>query len=305
MEILERSGDSVTAMRSHSRWGLILAGGDGRRLRPLTRLIAGDERPKQCFEATLGRAAMVVSADRILATVVRGHERSYAPLLASVARECLVIQPEDRGSAPAILYGLLRLLTLAPSAYIAIFPSHHHVSDDRAFMAHVERAFDVVLTRPDLLVLLGVAPDSDGAADEWIELGDPIPGPWARPLLRVRKLWEKPSGATARMLGSQGCVRSSFVMVAHVSALFALFRSGLPALHDAFASVESKLGTPWEDESVRRLYARLPSTDFSKRVLATRPANLAVLPLDGVGWSDPGEPRHASATSVRMKELSV
>jgi mannose-1-phosphate guanylyltransferase len=324
MDILERPGDRVTGPRSQSRWGLILAGGEGRRLRPLTRLIAGDERPKQfhrvlgretLLEAILQRAAMLISADRILATVVRGHERFYAPLLASVAPECLVIQPEDRGSAPAILYGLLRLLTLAPSGSVAIFPSDHYVSDERVFMGHVERAFEVVLARPDLLVLLGVAPDSDGAADEWIEPADPIRGPWPWPLFRVRKFWEKPSLATAQMLGSQGCLWNSFVMVAHVSVLFALLRSAVPALHDAFASVESRLGTPREDESFRRLYARLPSTDFSRRVLATRPANLAVLPVSGVEWSDLGEPRGVMTRLARMgahpewvqrrKEMSV
>lgn len=270
--------------RSQSRWGLILAGGDVRKLPRL--------------EATLGRAAMLVPADRILATVVRGHERFCAPLLASVARECLVIQPADRGSAPAILYGLLRLRRFASSASVAVFPCGHYVSDDAAFMRHVERAFDVVLARPDLLVLLGVVPDAGGAGDEWIQPADEICGPWPWPLFRVRKFWEKPSPATARMLGAQGCFWNSFVMVAHASTLFALLRSAVPALYDAFASVESRLGTPWEDDRVRKLYARLPSRDFSKHVLATRSANLAVLPLNGVRWSDLEAPRRAVKMAV-------
>ncbi len=33
--------------RRNRRWGVILAGGDGLRLRPLTKLICGDDRPKQ------------------------------------------------------------------------------------------------------------------------------------------------------------------------------------------------------------------------------------------------------------------
>lgn len=41
---------------------------------------------------------------------------------------------------------------------------------------------------------------------------------------------------------------------------------------------------------MRRLYSRVPTTDFSTHILADRAANLAVLRLDGVGWSDLGRP---------------
>jgi hypothetical protein len=51
---------------------------------------------------------------------------------------------------------------------------------------------------------------------------------------------------------------------------------------------------------VRRLYARLTSTSFSDRVLARPAANLAVLPVTGVSWSDWGQPRRVLATLARL-----
>ena len=61
-------------MNLRSRWGMILAGGDGARLRSLTRRIAGDERPKQfcrllgektLLEQTRRRAMYLLSPEQI------------------------------------------------------------------------------------------------------------------------------------------------------------------------------------------------------------------------------------------------
>lgn len=287
MEILGHLQNGVSVSPSPSGWGLVLAGVDGKRPRLLSRRFAGDGRPpsqEALVERTLRRAAMVVAPDRILTAVVRTHEPWYAPLLATLSSRRLLIQPEDRGSAPAVFYGLLRLLRLAPAEPVAILPADHCVSDDQSFVAHVKAAFEVVLSRPDLLVLLGVAPDTDEVEDQWIEPADAIRGPWPWSLFRVRHLWKMPSRAIGEtLLRSRGCLSDSRVMVAHPSALRSLIRHAAPGLFEAFTSVESRLGTPWEDESVRRLYARLPSTEFSKHVVASRPGNLAVLPLAGVG----------------------
>jgi hypothetical protein len=89
------------------------------------------------------------------------------------------------------------------------------------------------------------------------------------------------------------------VVVAYPSALLAAIENAVPALFDAFAPVRSRLATPWEDESLRQLYAHLPSTDFSTQVLATCPTNLAVLALKDVGWNDLGAPGRVMATLAR------
>ena len=72
------------------RWALILAGGDGQRLRSLTRIIAGDERPKQfcrivgrqtLLEVTQTRIAHTVPPNRTLVVLTRAHERYYGGLV--------------------------------------------------------------------------------------------------------------------------------------------------------------------------------------------------------------------------------
>jgi mannose-1-phosphate guanylyltransferase len=291
---------------SDERWTIILAGGEGSRLRSMAQRIEGDDRPKQfcrvlgndtLLEQTRRRAARLVSPDRTLILLTRGHERFYAPLFASTPPGSLAIQPRNRGTAPAILYGLLRVAARAPKAAVALLPSDHYVSDDAALMAHVAHAFDAVDRRPDLVVLLGIEPDGPETAYGWIEPGEPIEGGPA--LFRARSFREKPARPVAESMLAAGGLWNSFVIVGRVPVLLALIRRGAPSLTAAFERVRSAIATAAETGAIATLYEALSTTDFSAQVLASRHANLAVLRVSGVAWSDLGEPERVRATLAR------
>ncbi len=200
--------------KDQSRYAIILAGGDGSRLSEVTRRITGDVTPKQfcpvigntsLLEQTRLRVSLAVDEDRILTVLTRSHERHYRDLLrGTLPEENLVIQPENRGTAPAILYALLRLSKFARDACVASFPSDHFVSDDREFMRHVDLAFDAVGTQPEMTVLLGITPHAAESGYGWIEPGELVLR--HSPLFRVRRFWEKPRSDIAAELMRAGCM---------------------------------------------------------------------------------------------------
>jgi mannose-1-phosphate guanylyltransferase len=288
---------------------IILAGGDGTRLRSLTRRLAGDDRPKQfcallgeqtLLEQTRRRAARLIAPARTLFVVTRVHEPYYDPALADASSDTVVVQPSNRGTAPAVLYALLRLRAVAPADAVVLLPSDHYVSDDDALMARVEGALDIVRARPESVVLLGIEPDRPETEYGWIEPAEVIPGRWAWPVYRVRRFWEKPPVEDARRLMRRGSLWNSFVVVANPAALEALIRGARPALGTAFVPLAARVGTAWEADAASGVYTRLAPADLSREVLQRHPEHLAVLPVSGLGWNDLGDPARVLVTQERL-----
>lgn len=289
--------------RSTHRWAVILAGGEGARLRSLTRAIVGDERPKQfcpilgdetLLDQTRNRVALAVPSQQTLFVLTRIHEQFYCPNLREVPPELLVVQPKNKGTAPAILYSLMRLSKVDPLSTVAFFPSDHYFSDDAGFMSYVDAAFNATHSGDDKVILLGIKPHGPETEYGWIE---PLASKLTSDAMSwVRRFWEKPTDEIARGLMDNGCLWNSFVMVGSVSAFLKMIRRALPDLWHSFESIEPVLNTAEESQAVEKLYARIPDTNFSQSVLSERPANLAVLPVVGLKWNDLGKPQRVLST---------
>lgn len=287
------------------RWGIILAGGDGKRLLPLTRRITGDDRPKQFCALTGGetlldqtrrRISRVVADQQTLLVLTQTHQSFFADQLAGLAPGRLLIQPYNHGTAPAIAYSLTHLHQIDSEAVVGFFPSDHHFADDEAFTSHMELAFAQAEQHPERVILLGVIPDSPEEAYGWIEPGTCLA---SSAVFAVRCFWEKPSRRVATRLMRGGCLWNSFVMVGRVSAFLEMIRRTLPDLLESFDSMWAAVSPGMEASALHELYAKIPATNFSDEVLSKHPSDLAVLPARGLGWSDLGEPRRAlSALSI-------
>jgi mannose-1-phosphate guanylyltransferase len=280
-----------------NRWGLVLAGGEGSRLRSFTKGIAGYELPKQfcpilsskpLLRETLDRASRVVAPAQTIVSVNRAHRRFYTPMFQK-APQLVVEEPRNRGTATAILHALMRVYELAPSAIIGLFPSDHYFGNEPRFLEYVDSAFQAAADSDDSVVLLGSEATGPEQAYGWIEPEVPLTSA-EQGLHSVRRFVEKPNVRLANDLWRSGALWNTFVLVARASTLLQMFILEMPRLYKAFSDVRAVLGTEFEDEVLTRLYREFPTSGFSELLLQRCAANLMVLPMRGVDWCDLGQP---------------
>ena len=287
------------------RCGIVLAAGDGIRLRPLIQRLRGDHLPKQyvnligtrsLLQITQARAERLIPPERVFTVVSRdhlGHPEVKRQLSDLPPTTVVIKQPMNRDTGPGILLPLMYVYKRYPRSIVVVFPSDHFIGEEETFMDHVRLACQAVEHQPSRLVLLGMQPDRPETEYGYIQLGqkgDPSFG-----LYEVAQFVEKPEMHHARELIQRGALWNTMVMAFEVKSVLELVSQANPALHRRFGAILEIIGTPGETRAVEEAYQGMTSVNFSREILQQiarwQPSRLAVLPVSDVTWSDLGSER--------------
>jgi mannose-1-phosphate guanylyltransferase len=273
---------------------LIMAGGSGTRLWPLSRKMM----PKQAlallgdrtmFQVTVERLAPIIPIERVHVVTNEQMAEIFRLQLPRLPQENFVIEPSARDSGPAAALGIARILRIDPDATIAILSADHHIGNVEGFLKTLILAGEVA--QQGYIVTLGITPTSPSTGFGYIERGVELAGLSRRAdglrVYEANRFAEKPSLEIAREYVAGGAhswnagmfilrgevgwsefVRQQAPMAAAIQAAVATFGAAgyAPALAEAWAEAPRK------------------SIDFAIMEGARK---VAVIPVD-IQWSDIG-----------------
>ena len=279
-------------------WGLVLAAGEGSRLRGLTRNDAGVIVPKQfcslqggpcLLQEALQRASAVAALQRVCSVVAEQHRPWWTPVLNYLPERNVITQPHNRGTAYGLLLPLLRIEQRDPDALVVVLPADHYLRDEETMASSLRRAAELADSDRGSIYLLGMEPDAPDT-----ELGYILPTSRSRMgAVDVLRFIEKPNEIRARVLLDQGALWNVFIMAASVRTLLGLFGAGYTTAIDAMRR--------FEGADLESVYRDLKIVDFSREVLQGKESMMKVLTVPRCGWTDLGTPERVGLILERLK----
>ena len=154
---------------------VILCGGSGERLWPLSR----KSYPKQFLELVGDGSLFQQSATRInceTSNPIIVTNDDYRFIVRQQLQEVgieeadVIIEPEGKNTAPAILVAALHVASRDPSGVMVVMPSDHFIPNQDAFTSMVQDAAEKI--QPGQIICLGAQPSRPETGYGYIKVSD-------------------------------------------------------------------------------------------------------------------------------------
>jgi mannose-1-phosphate guanylyltransferase len=271
-------------------YAVILAGGSGTRLWPLSRR----SRSKQSLKLVGERTMFQHSVDRLTPLfqpeqicVVTREDQSV--LLSSQIPELpssnFISEPVGRGTAPAMGLAAIHLRERDPEAIMAVLTADHYITSTEQFRRVLEAA--CLVAQDGHLVTLGIKPASPSTGFGYIQQGECLGPVHDFPVFRVERFTEKPALDVARqMVTSVEYSWNSGMFVWRVDRILEEFQNQMPDLYAQLMEVEAALGRLDYKDILLRVWNRVAEQTIDYGVME-HAADVVVIPVD-IGWTDVG-----------------
>jgi len=268
--------------RAH-RYVVVVAGGSGTRLWPLSRRHLPKQMQKfisnrTLIDETVDRLSGVVPTENIYISTSGNYAAKIKELLPDIAAENIIVEPTTRGTTAAFALFATTIYRKDPSAIIFSLASDHSVTGSEQFHTAMEEAYGFVEYHPKSIALIGIKPNRPDTGLGYIKIDEVAQ---QTPLVyTVEKFIEKPSLAVA-----QTYLRTNEY---YWNSAYYCFKAR--TLIDAYADADPSIirwVERYMDTGNAEDFIKIPIKAQEIEVIDSNKYSLALIPAD-FEWSDIG-----------------
>lgn len=310
------SDSLYTPANNTSLWTIVLAGGEGTRMRPLIERWLGTFRPKQyctfvgtrsMLQHTLDRATSLTEPDNVVTVIGNGHQSYFDEAVPFEIPGAVIEQPCNCGTAAGILMPLAYVLEHDPKATVLVLPSDHFVHPEKAFLRYANEAVQLADWLDDHIILLGAKSSRPETDYGWIEPGlERIGLPLDNGIhaLEVARFHEKPNANEAELYYRRQWYWNTMIFAVKGQTLWNLACRLVPDVITKLQTLRAVLHAIMEERvpnehlnlALEHLYTTMPMADFSRDILQKAVTSTILMPINRVHWCDWGRPERVSET---------
>lgn len=248
-------------------YALILAGGKGTRLYPLSR----GSNPKQFLKVvnsksfllnTVDRISPIVEKDNIYVVTNKDYLSKMREELEGLKEDNIFTEPENKETATCIGLSAIKLLKRDKDATMIVLPSDHHIEGEKNYLDTLKQAVEIAERRRGI-VTLGIDPTRPETGYGYIEMGERIAGNLAS--YKVARFTEKPNVEVAKDFLLKGTyLWNSGMFIFRADTILREIEKYLPKMYRCLMEIYKSLGEENEEEVIRAQYNMIDgiSIDF-------------------------------------------
>jgi mannose-1-phosphate guanylyltransferase len=271
-------------------YALILAGGGGTRLWPMSR----KDTPKQMlpliteaslFQTSVERLEPLFKPENIFVVTGQNYVDSLRESTPHVPAQNFIVEPFGRDNAAATALGLATIEKHDPEAVVAILTADHHIAREDTFRDVLEGAYEIA--QQGSIVTLGISPSFPATGFGYIQQGRRLGTAKGFIYHEATRFTEKPDIVRAtQFLASRQYSWNSGMFIWHVKTALAEFERQQPKIFSLMRDIQDAIGTPDYGPCLVDAWNQMPKKSIDYAIMEGA-KNMTVVPID-IGWSDVG-----------------